>query len=182
MEIAPHPQLLEALFVYRPKVSAAFRDVLGIHEIDHIALNQISSSQKILTFSSTPAMEFNLFKSNLWRYDKTYQPAWFSKCIQSEWQSLYSPKRYDELYYLKQVRHHYPLGYSLAAKFEDNFFIFSFASQRSCEHTREIFTHRYDDFYKIGQYCTQLLRPLFESYDNLPLQLLEKQAEYEASK
>ena len=86
MEIAPHPQLLEALFVYRSRVSAAFRDVLGIHEIDHIALNQISSTQKILTFSSTPALEFNLFKSNLWRYDKTYQPGWFSKCIQSDWQ------------------------------------------------------------------------------------------------
>lgn len=172
MEIAPHPQLLEALFVYRSKVSAAFREVIGIHEIDHIALSKISSTGKILTFSSTPAMEFNLFKSNLWRYDKSYQPAWFSKCSQADWQSLYALKRYDELYYLKQARHQYPIGHSLAAKLEDHFFIYSFASHRSCEGTREIFTHRYDDFYKIGQYCTQLLSHLFQSYDDLPLQLL----------
>jgi hypothetical protein len=168
MEIAPHPQLLEALFIYKPKVSTVFRDVLGIYEINHIAITQISSTDQILTFSSTPAMEFNLFNSNLWLYDKSYNPNWFSQCSQAEWQSLYTEKRYDELYYLKQVKHHYPMGYTMAAKLENNFFIYSFASHRSCDQTREVFTHRYDELYKIGQYCSKMLSPLFQNYYDLP--------------
>ncbi|MBA2656652.1 MAG: hypothetical protein H0U70_06655 [Tatlockia sp.] len=181
MEIAPHPQLLEALFVFRPRVSTIFRDVLGIHEIHHIAITQITSAQQILTFSSTPAMEFNLFNSNLWRYDKSYHPDWFRKCSQSDWQSLYTNSRYDELYYLKQVKHHYPLGYSLAAQLEENFFIYSFASHHACEQTRELFSHRYDDFYKIGQYCSKMLNQHFQYYADLPPSLSQQQVQYEAS-
>lgn len=171
MEILPHPQLLEALFAFRTKVSNVFRDVLGIHEINHIALTQIDSTHKILTFSSTPAMEFNLFNSNLWRFDKSYHPDWFKMCTQANWQSLYNLERFDELYYLKQVKHHYPLGYSLGARFEENFYIYSFASHRGDKHTEQLFKECYDDFYKIGLYCTNLLSSLFLNYSNSSSQL-----------
>lgn len=166
LEIVPHPQFLEALFAFKSKVSNVFSDVLGLHEISHIAVTQISSKRKILTFSSTPAMEFNLFNSNLWRFDKTYHPNWFTHCTQADWQSLYILERYDELYYLKQAKHHYPIGYSLVAKGGDNFFIYSLASHRSCNHTRELFANQFDDFYKIGQYCTNMLSNLFGNYDH----------------
>lgn len=181
MVIAPHPHLLEALFAFRSKVSTVFRDVLGIHEINHIAISHIGPANKILTFSSTPAMEFNLFNSNLWRFDKSYAPEWFQKCAQTDWQSLYTPERYDELYYLKQLKHHLPIGYTLAAKLEENYFIYSFASNRSCEQTRELFAHRCHDFYKIGQYCTNRFSSLFQHYGNLSSQFSETQVEYETS-
>lgn len=168
MEISPHPQLLEALFAFRSKVSAVFRDVLGIHEIHHMALTRIDSANRILTFSSTPAMEFNLFNSNLWRFDHTYHPDWFTTCSQADWKSLYNTGRFDELYYLKQIRHSYPLGNSLAAKLENHFFIYSFASHSGCAKTQELFNHCCDNFYKIGQYCGNLLAPLFQEYNLLP--------------
>lgn len=178
MEIRPHPQLMEALFVHKSKVSAVFRDVLGIYEINHIAISQINSANQILSFSSTPAMEFNLFNSKLWRYDKSYSPDWFTLCSQAFWESLYAESRYDELYYLKQLKHHYPIGQTMAAKLADDFFIYSFASHSSCESTRELFIHRYDDFYKIGQYCSNMLNQLFQNYNPL---LANTQVKYETS-
>ncbi len=168
MDVVPHPRFLEALFVFRSKVSSVFLDVLGIHEINHIAITQVNSDRNILTFSSTPAMEFNLFNGNLWRYDKSYQLEWFSRCSQADWRSLYTTERYDELYYLKQIKHHYPIGYSLATKVANTFFIYSLASSRSCGHTRELFANQHEDFYKIGQYCTDMLRHLFQRLDYLP--------------
>ncbi|ARG96565.1 hypothetical protein [Legionella micdadei] len=177
IDAVPHPQLLEALFAFRSRVSSVFRDVLGIHEISHMAISRIDRKHKILSFSSTPAMEFNLFSSNLWRYDKSYHTAWYSACGQANWQSLYSPERYDELYYLKQIKHCYPIGYSLAAKLENDFFIYSLASSRSCDRTRELFASQHEDFYKIGQYCSSMLSHLFQEYDCLP----QTQVEYETS-
>jgi hypothetical protein len=164
-EIMPHPNFLDALFVFRSKVSNVFSDVLGLYELNHIAVTRISPKRDILTFSSTPAMEFNLFNSNLWRFDKTYHPDWFRTCSQSNWPSLYMPERFDELYYLKQTKHHYPIGYSLATQLEDNFFIYSLASNRSCDHTRELFANQHGEFYKIGQYCSNLLGHLFKAVD-----------------
>ncbi len=165
MEIVPHPRFLEALFAFQSKVSGVFLDILGIYEIDHISITQVNSNRNMLTFSSSPAMEYNLFNSNLWRYDKSYQLGWLTTCSQADWGSLYNTERYDDLYYLKQIKHHYPIGYSLAAKLSNNFFIYSLASSRSCGHTRDIFAHQHEDFYKIGQYCTNMLGHLFQNFD-----------------
>ncbi len=181
-DIVLHAQLLEVLFAFKSKVSTVFRDVLGIYEIDHIALTQINKNNELLTLSSTPALEFNLFSSQLWRYDQTYNPKWFSLCTQAYWQTLYKPTRYDELYYLKQIKHKFPIGLSLAGKICENHVIYSLATTKSCPNTREIFSTHQDDFYKIGQYCSNLLTPLFNQCDNFGSHTLSSQAEYELSK
>lgn len=177
-----HPELLEVLFAFRSKVSSVFRDVLGIHEIDHIAFTRINKHNQLLTLSSTPAMEFNLFSSSLWRYDITYTPAWFQLGQQDYWQNLYFPTRYDELYYLKQIKHAYPIGLNLAAKIDEEYIIYSLASRRSCTHTRELFASQHEDFYKIGQYCANKLNPLLNTCDNFSTHHLPMQVEYETSK
>ena len=173
-----HPQLLEILFAFKSKISPIFRDVLGIHEIDHVAITRINKSNQLMALSSTPALEFNLFSGSLWHYDQTYNPQWIHQCTQAYWQTLYSPSRYDELYYLKQIKHEYPIGISLAAKVEDDFVIYSLASHKSCSHTRAIFSTQQEDFYKIGQYCSNMLNPFFAYCDSLE----HIQASHETSK
>ncbi len=139
---------------------------MGIHEIDHIAFTRVSQYNQLIALSSTPAMEFNLFSGPLWRYDRAYKPQWFKQCIQDYWQNLYIPARYDELYYLKQIKHAYPIGINLAAQIGKEYIIYSFASRKSCAHTRELFATVHDDFYKIGHYCSSRLEPLLNSCDN----------------
>ncbi len=181
-EVVLHPELLEVLFAFRSKVSSVFRDVLGIHEINHIAFTRINKNNQLLTLSSTPAMEFNLFSSSLWRYDKTYTPPWFQLGQQDYWQNLYCHTRYDELYYLKQIKHAYPIGLNLAAKTDEEYIIYSIASRSSCMHTRELFATQHDDFYKIGQYCSNSLNPLLNTCDNFSTHHLPIQVEHETSK
>ena len=163
-EVVPHPHLEDILFTFRNKVSRIYREVLGLFEVNHIAISHINEKQELSIFSSTPALEYNLFKSGLWRFDKTYQPPWFTLCTQATWQSLYEEDRYDELYYIKQAKYRYPIGISLAAKLTDAYVIYSFASNKTCDHTQNIFKENHDDLYKIGQYCTNMVLPLF--HDN----------------
>ena len=165
-----HPHLLEVLFAFKSKVSSVFKDVIGIHEIHHLAVTRVNKNHELVTLSSTPAMEFNLFSSALWRYDQTYNPKWFDLGTQAYWQTLYKPARYDELYYLKQIKHAFPLGLSLAGKIEDNHLIYSLASHKSCNQTRELFSNKQEEFYKIGQYCSNMLNPLFIYCDTLTSQ------------
>lgn len=160
----PHPQMLEALFAHRSKVSSVFRDVLGLHEIHHIALTEINAKGEILIFSSTPAMEYNLFSTPLWRHDQSYNPLWYSTLTQANWQSLYSPERYDELYYLKQIKHDLPLGFSLAAGRGDTTLIYSIASRSNPDKFSILIQNQLEDLYKIGQYCSNLLFDLFQRY------------------
>lgn len=172
--VVPHSRYLEILFAYKGKVSSVFKEVLGIHEIHHLALTRINHHNELITLSSTPAMEFNLFSSPLWQFDRTYSTDWFRLCTQATWQSLYDASRYDELYYLKQIKHNYPLGVSLAAKIDQDFFIFSIASHKGCPETQALFTEKQDELYQIGQYCSTQLKPLLTFYDEMALPSLLK--------
>ena len=160
-KVIPHPQLIEMLFAHKVNVSTIFRDVLGIHKIDHIAITRIDASQQILVFSSTAAIEFSLFTGSLWSFDNTYSSDWFKLCTGASWQSLYQPARYDELYYTKQIKHDFPTGLSMAVFSEGCYYIYSLASKHWEGNAPELLTNHSGDFYKIGQYCANLLQPLF---------------------
>ncbi len=160
-DLALHPQWLDKLFAHKSKTRAIFRDVLTLHEVNHIAMTYITPHNTLLTLSSTPSLEYNLFSSVLWRFDNTYNPDWFKQCIHASWQSLYSAERYDELYYIKQIKPRYPLGISIATILGSGHVIYSIASAIDSEYTREIFSTKQDELLKLGQYCTTHLSSLF---------------------
>jgi hypothetical protein len=160
MNVKPHPQFLETLFKCRANIFNIFNDVLGLHEIDHIAITRIAN-EEIVSFSSTPALEFNLFKDKLWSYDRSYAPDWFQSCTKSEWSALYMPERYDDLYYVKQIQHGYSLGYALSVSKNEEFYIYSLGSKNTSGNAASVFASNLDDFYRIGQYCVNRLISLF---------------------
>lgn len=160
--ITPHPNFFETLFAHKSKVSTVFKDILGLYDISHFAIAQIDGQGKILTLSSTPALEFNLFNSNFWQFDQAYQFNWYSLCIPSFWESLYTNIHYDELYYLKQVKYQYSIGVSLAIKTADHHLIYSIATHKEGKQMREFFLSQAINFYKIGNYCSRALLPLLE--------------------
>lgn len=168
MDIKPHtlslhPEWLAILFAHKSKTRAVFRDVLGLHEVSHIAMSYISPNQSLLTLSSTPSLEYNLFNASLWQFDNTYNPIWFQRCQDAPWQSLYMPERYDELYYIKQTKPRYPLGLSMATKLGDGHMIYSIASAIDSNNTQTIFKTQQHELLQLGQYCMQQLQHLLLS-------------------
>lgn len=161
INIVPHPHFLEFLFTSRKEVYSIFRDILGLYEIHHLSIARIVNFKQIICFSSTPALEFNLFKDNLWTFDKTYHPQWFRNENWNLWSELYALKRFEELYYTKQTKYHYSIGYSLSTKKNNTSFIFSFASKGKRKHVQELFQSKLADLSKIGWYCTKQLNALF---------------------
>jgi hypothetical protein len=155
-----HPEWLTLLFAHQSKVRRVFRDVLGIHEINHIAMTYVQN-HRILALSSTPAIEYNLFSSGLWRFDRSYHPDWFTQCAQTAWQTLYTPLRYDELYYLKQLKPRYPLGMAIASPLEAGHVVYSLASHQDNEDIQNRFNTQANELLQIGQYCMNQLSPLF---------------------
>lgn len=157
-----HPNFLDMLFAYKSQVSAVFNDILGLYEIRHFAISHIDNQNRLTTFSSTPSLEFNLFNTEIWRFDQTYHPSWYSLCLSSPWQALYNFKRYDELYYLKQIKHYYTIGLSMAVKTSDSYVIYSIASDSKDQQTQAFFINQQAHFHRIGEYCSKSLLSLLE--------------------
>jgi hypothetical protein len=159
-DIALHSDWMETLFAHKAKTRTVFHDVLGLHEINHIAMAYVTANHTLLTLSSTPSIEYNLFRSPLWRLDHCYHPDWFTRCESAYWQTLYDPARYDELYYIKQTKPQYPLGLSLAARMHDGHIIYSVATKTDSEYTQDLFNTRQNELLQLGQYCAMQLLPL----------------------
>lgn len=167
-EVSLHPGFLNALFALKSPTMNIFRDVLGLHNIHHLSISQVDCDGRLMSFSSTPAMEFNLFNSALWRYDHCYQAQWFTQSSQACWGELYETKHFDELYYLKQVKHGYYVTRCLAENIDGEAWIYGMASQNHCWGTEDRFVSEVEEFYKIGQYCADLLRPYFVQCQGTP--------------
>lgn len=163
-----HPAWLTQLFAYKAKTRAIFADVLGLHEVHHMAITYIAPNNTLLTLSSTPSLEYNLFSSPLWRLDNTYNPSWFLRCDHASWQSLYAPERYDELYYIKQAKPRYPLGLSIATRQQEGHLIYALASATDSAHTQDIFKTQQHELLQLGQYCMTQLLPLLLDADRAP--------------
>jgi len=159
--ITLNPDFFTTLFRHQLAVRNVFKDVLGLYGISHVALTHINEKNQLLSLSSTPSLEFNLFYSQLWRYDKTYHPNWYPQEKPATWQSLYTADRYDDLYFLKQEKYQYALGLSLPIKFNHAYFIYSIASKAIEKDSHTVFKNDHALLYKIGHYCSNKLLPLF---------------------
>lgn len=171
--ISLHPEWLSTLFAYKSKTRAVFSDVLGLHEINHIAIAYIPRNQTLISLSSSPALEYNLFSSALWRYDNCYNPNWIKQCKQAHWQSLYSPERYDELYYIKQTKPRYPLGLAMAAELELGHIIYTVATTTDNEYTQTLFNTQQHELFQLGQYCSNQLLPILLDRQLFPSNFLQ---------
>ena len=161
-ETTPHPLFLDHLFTHKQLVTSVFKDVLGLYNIDHISISHINQDQELLTFSSTPALEYNVFSKDLWRFDQTYQSSWYERCVFSSWAALYIEPHYEELYYLKQVKYDFTQGLSFAVRSAQGSLIYSMATHGGGEQTETMFAEEHQHYYKIGAYCSNLLWSLFE--------------------
>lgn len=158
--ITPQIKFLENLFMHQCTVRRVFRDVLGLHHIDYIAVSHVNAQYELSTFSSMPSVEYNLFDSNLWYFDKTYHTKWLNHRMMSSWSSLYMTAYYQDLYYLKQIKPHLPLGLSFCEKYENHYMICALASKNA--EAQMSLPEYYDNFYRIGAYCYQHLSSLWE--------------------
>lgn len=156
-KITLHLKFFETLFAHQGKVSQVFKDVLGLYAIDHMAISYVNANHELISCSSTPSLEFNLFNSPLWCFDRTYHPEWYRLGKFSLWQSLYLPQHYDKLYYLKQIKHHFALGASFSTQYSSSYLIYSLASHNASPHIYEQLKTHEEDLNKIFTYCRNAL-------------------------
>ncbi len=116
----PHPLFLDILFLYKLPTATLFKELIRFYSIDHIALSYINTRRELITLSSTPAIEFNLFKHSLWQKDRTYDLNWCKQSKLSTWDRLYDATHYEELFYIKQLKPNYSMGFSLAVNHDHN--------------------------------------------------------------
>jgi hypothetical protein len=163
--ITLHSEWLTILFAHKYQTHAVFKEILGQHEIHHMAIAYISHQRILTAVSSTPSIEYNLFNSGLWRYDACYQPDQLLALPFVNWQSLYAVERYHELAYIKQMQPRYSIGIAFASAVKNGHIIYSIASRRPDSGIEEHFKKHFCELRQVSEYCLARLQNLLYQHD-----------------
>lgn len=156
----PHPLAGNLLFKYKRQAVSVFSDIVGIDEIDHVAIVCIGLSGEAIFLSYTPSLEYNLISTDLWMFDGVYTKQFLQMQRIQVWEHLYHAERYGELKYLKQIKNKFSYGVSISVQHNALHLVYSFAT-KSQEKARELhFCSMESTLVKMGNYCFSRLARL----------------------
>ncbi len=151
-EVSLDENLFEVLFSYKEKMLSKFGDIKGTFLIDHFALHIIDQENKILTFSASPSVEYNLFSQGLWKHDKS-----FSLRFQQEnrfycWEKAYDHNYFNAIKQIKELNHGFNFGFNLSKKIESSQLIYSFATRSKINNLFDYYREYVNELFAIGDY------------------------------
>lgn len=159
----PHPTAERFLFEYKREVLTVFSHIIGLYELAHLSIACINKNNEVLFLSHTPAIEYHLITSYLWHADQLHDPLFYKGNQSRLWNELYTEKNYQELYYVKQTKHHFSFGFSIPLKRDDFYLIYSFATKAQHINPYLYFFDKQNTLIKMGNYCFDKLKPIIFS-------------------
>lgn len=158
----PHAKTI--LFQNKRAANRVFSDVIGLHDIDHIALTTISPKHELTFLSYTPSLEYNLITHDLWAYDLAYHPDFFKKRQCKLWSDLYHPDKHAELMQIKLHTTGFSAGLSTTLSYTNCTLLLSFATKSKHPEAERQLLEAHPELIRMGRYCFQHISHIFMPY------------------
>lgn len=159
-----NPLASTIIFQHKREVRRVFGDVIGLHDIDHIALTTVSPQFELTFLSYTPSIEYDLITTDLWAYDHAHHPDFFKKRQCKLWTDLYHEDKYSELMHVKQHTKHLRAGLSTTLSYKHCTLLLSFATKSKHAEAGQRLLEVHPELIQIGRYCFQNISHLFMPY------------------
>lgn len=159
-----HPKLLEILFECRREVSRKFSDVLGIYYFDHVTTMIINPHNQAVIFSSTPSIEYNLIKNELWVNDGHFLLEHINENEFFWWPQAYAPKYFNDIQKIRETDHACNLGITIVKNIHGFTNVYSFATRCKKPELKEYYRDHLDEITKMGDYCYKRIRETYLHY------------------
>ena len=141
-----------------------FGDVIGLHNIDYIALTTISPKHELTSLSYIPSIDYNLITTDLWTYDSSYHPDFFKTRQTKLWTDLYHKDKYSELMQVKQHDKHLRAGLSTTLAYKHCTLLLSFGTKSKHPEAAQQLLEAHPELLQMGRYCFQNISHLFAPY------------------
>jgi hypothetical protein len=153
--ITLHPEAGEFLFLHYRSMVRIFTEVLGLFELDYIAIALLTPEDKLLFLSSRPSIECNLIENDLWQFDASIQKNFFLQDKLQLWETLYDDALLKPLRHYKQVVPKLSMGISIPGTFEEYRVVYSFALKSTDKAIQQNAINNIEALVRLGHYCLQ---------------------------
>lgn len=163
--ISLHPSIVDALFEHRRFVKNIFLHIKGHYEIAYFGINIINPSNEIVSFSSTPHIQYNLIRQGLWKHD----PYFFSKTLNKNtllwWDEVSTENPFSEqIKEIKLTSNHFKLGMTLSREINGFNFIYSYATCSNRKNLKEYYNAKIFGLIDIGDYFCNAILNVYSEY------------------
>jgi hypothetical protein len=159
-----HPETIDILFKHKEEIHRKLVDLKGTFLLDHIAIYIIDPDERLVIFSLTPSVEYNLLCQNIWQSDKAFDSKFQIEKNFYLWEEAYSPENFNELKALKELKHGFTLGFNLSKKIDDFTLIYAYATRSQNKELLEYYHSHTKELFCLGDYGFKVLSNIYSQY------------------
>jgi len=165
-EVILHENILDILFKHKEEIYKKLIDLKGTFLIDHISIKIIDPSGKLLIFSITPSVEYNLIVQGLWKHDKSFSITFQENNDFYPWEMAYSKDYFNEIKYLKEIKHGFTFGFNISKKLGDFNLIYSYATRSKNNGLPDYYEKHRNELAHMGDYGYKVISNIYANYCN----------------
>lgn len=147
-----HENYHQSLFDYKGKMLNYFGDIKGTFFIDHFSFYIIDRDGKIIPFSATPSVEYNLFSQGIWKYDNSFCSQFNQENRFYSWEKAYEESHFSQLKQVKEIKHNFQFGFNLSKQVNSYQLIYSFATRSQIDNLINYYSEYINELFAIGDY------------------------------
>lgn len=155
---------LETSFRYRLKIQKVFKEILGLHEIDHFSLDLVTPDEKMIFFSGTPSHAYEICNRGYGEYDGIISPENYHN-YEFYWWANASHKKYrKQIENIRSGLFGLRNGFMLVRNIDDFYLVYSFATKSKNPLFQTNIINTLNDLLKIGDWVYEEMRSDYQNY------------------
>lgn len=147
-----HDHFHQSLFDYKGKMLTYFGDIKGTFFIDHFSFCILDKDRKIIPFSASPSVEYNLFSQGIWKYDSSFCDKFNQENRFYCWEKAYEESHFSQLKQMKELKHGFQFGFNLSKQIDAYQLIYSFATRSQISDLMNYYREYINELFSIGDY------------------------------
>ena len=160
-----HERAMTMSYENMTKIRAAYNEVIGINEVDHISINIVDPSGKMSIISYNPSIAHTIIQDRSFIYNGSISPDFYENKDIYTWDEAYDPKVKDRIKFKMQIKHCIDIGIVLVKKIGGFHFLYSFAKRNNGS---ELLDSSIDDrakYLAMGDHCVCVIKEIYQSYN-----------------
>lgn len=159
-----HKDILLISFYEYIDIKKAYSAVLKLNAIDYLSISIINPAGEMVFLSSTPSMDINIYKEDLWLYDASVHPATYQNKKFYWWDDYYLPEKRKILKQEKEIKNNLHFGFVCTKKVEKFYLLYSYATKEKDPEIKKLIEEYQTTFVDMGDYCYSRIRTIYKKY------------------
>ena len=162
-----HQDVLQISYKHRYEIKKVFKEILGLYNIDHFALDLVRPDGEMIFLSATPSHGYEICKRGWGKFDGIIAPEYYENYEFYWWKDARHKDYAKEINYIRHVKHQFTHGFMLVRKLDDFYFVYSFATKNSDPYFPSLIVNKLNELFGVGDYIYNEMRETYAEYTGI---------------